>query len=166
VYKRILVPTDGSEVSEYAAGAAIDFARVCGAELVALSVAMPAAAVQSAESALVIDAGLEADVLLEHAQQLAAALVERARRAGVACAGLAMLAMRPAQAIIDTAHERHCDLIFMGSHGRRGLSKLVAGSVTQAVLLDAPVPVMVVRPPSAGERVQAFARPCPAGAHA
>ncbi len=52
-----------------------------------------------------------------------------------------------AEVIGDAAREHGCDLIVMGSHGRRGLSRLLAGSVTQAVLAYIPVPVMVLRPP-------------------
>jgi nucleotide-binding universal stress UspA family protein len=57
-----------------------------------------------------------------------------------------MLDYAPAEAIVATADSQGCDLIFMGSHGRRGLSRLMAGSVTQKVLTDAHVPVLVMRP--------------------
>ena len=162
MYKRILVPTDGSAVSENAVAAAIDFARACGGEIVALSVAMPQPAMQSAEAAMVIDAGLEVDVLLEEAKAQVAAVCARARKAGVTCTERVELSMDPGKVIVGTAREQACDLIFMGSHGRRGLSRLLAGSVTQAVLAYAPVPVMVLRPVPDDERAQGFARPCPA----
>jgi nucleotide-binding universal stress UspA family protein len=64
----------------------------------------------------------------------------------VRCTPIAVLDYSPAEAIIATAEDRKCDLVFMGSHGRRGLSRLLAGSVTQKVLADAHVPVMVMRP--------------------
>lgn len=166
MYKRILVPTDGSPVAEDAVSAAIEFARSCGSEILALSVAMPMPAIQSAEAAMVIDAGIEVDVLLEEAKSLVAAVCKRAQDAGVACTGKVELSMDPGKAIVGNALEQACDLIFMGSHGRRGLSRLLAGSVTQAVLAYAPVPVMVLRPVSADERAQALARPCPAERHA
>ncbi|MBQ5948489.1 universal stress protein [Massilia sp. ST3] len=162
MYKRILVPTDGSSVSDYAVGAAIEFARACGSEILALSVAMPEPIIPSTEGAMAIDPGVDVDVLAEHAQRLAGAVCERARHAGVACAQRVELSLDPGRAIADTAREQACDLIFMGSHGRRGLSRLLAGSVTQAVLAGAPVPVMVLRPVSEDERAQALARPCPA----
>ncbi|MEH6435981.1 universal stress protein [Massilia sp. DD77] len=166
MYKRLLVPTDGSPVSENAVDAAIDFARVCGSEILALSIAMPEPAIQSAEAAMVIDAGLEVDVLLENAQKLVAAICARAQDAGVTCTQRVELSLDPGKVIVDTACEQACDLIFMGSHGRRGLSRLLAGSVTQAVLAYAPMPVMVLRPVSKDERAQALARHCPAERHA
>lgn len=63
---------------------------------------------------------------------------------------------------VGVASEHACELIVMGSHGRRSLSRLLMGSVTQAVLAYAPVPVMVVRPAPASAAAQALARPCPA----
>jgi nucleotide-binding universal stress UspA family protein len=86
------------------------------------------------------------DVLLEHAQRYVDAIAARCAKAGVACTALTCSALDPAEAIADTVREQQCDLIVMGSHGRRGLSRLLAGSVTQAVLAGAPVPVMVLRP--------------------
>lgn len=146
MYKRILVPTDGSSVSEGAVDAAIDLAQARGSEIVALSVAVPEPVFQSLEGAVPYDPGLQVDVLLEHAQGYVDAVAARAAKAGVHCTPVTFSALDPAEAIADTAREHDCDLIVMGSHGRRGLSRLLAGSVTQAVLADAPVPVMVLRP--------------------
>ena len=146
MYRRILAPTDGSSVSHQAAANAIAFARACGAELVALSVAVPAPAFQSLDGAMAIDPGLQLDELLRHAQGYADAVAGRAREAGVACTPVACSALDAATAIVEAARAHGCDLIVMGSHGRRGLGRLLAGSVTQAVLVDAPVPVMVLRP--------------------
>ncbi|MGG7603375.1 universal stress protein [Massilia sp. BKSP1R2A-1] len=147
MYRRILVPTDGSPVSELAADAAIDFARACGSEIVALSVAVPEPAFQSLEGAVPWDPGLQMDLMMKQAEEFANALAGRASKAGVPCTTVASCALDPAEAIGDVARERGCDLIVMGSHGRRGLSRLLAGSVTQGVLAYAPVPVMVLRPP-------------------
>jgi nucleotide-binding universal stress UspA family protein len=147
MYRRILVPTDGSPVSEAAADAAIDFARARGSEIVALSVAVPEPVFQSVEGAIAYDPGLQIEALQKAAADHAEAVAERARRAGVPCSALSSSALAPAEAIVDTARQQGCDLIVMGSHGRRGLSRLLAGSVTQAVLAYAPVPVLVLRPP-------------------
>lgn len=146
MYKRILVPTDGSSVSEAAVDAAIDLAQARGSEIVALSVAVPEPVFQSLEGAIPYDPGLQVDALLEHARGCVDAIAARAASAGVSCIPVTCSALDAAEAIADTARERDCDLIVMGSHGRRGLSRLLAGSVTQAVLADAPVPVMVLRP--------------------
>lgn len=151
MYQRILVPTDGSPLSEAAVDAAIDFVQGrSGSEIVALSVAVPEPSFQSLEGAMAYDPGLQVDVLLEHAQAHVDAIAARAKKAGVPCTPLTCSALDPAEAIVDTAREQHCDLIVMGSHGRRGLSRLLAGSVTQAVLASAPVPVMVLRPAAQG----------------
>jgi nucleotide-binding universal stress UspA family protein len=149
MYRRILVPTDGSPVSEAAVDAAIDFARARGSAIVALGVAVPEPSFQSLEGAVAYDPGLQVEVLLQHAQGHVDAIAARAQTAGVACTSVTCSALDAAEAIVDTARAQHCDLIVMGSHGRRGLSRLLAGSVTQAVLAHAPVPVMVLRPAGA-----------------
>lgn len=166
MYKRILVPTDGSPVSALAADAAIEMARSAGAEIVALSIVVPEAVLPSIEGAMVFDPGQHVDVLQEHAHGFVGALAERARRGGVGCRPVTRIDPDPARAIVEAAREYDCDLIAMGSHGRRGLSRLLAGSVTQAVLAYAPVPVMVFRPALPGEQAQALARECPSGAPA
>jgi nucleotide-binding universal stress UspA family protein len=145
MYDRILVPTDGSDVSAAAERAAIAFARALGSEVVVLAVGQPRLPAASAEAAMAIDPGLDEAELLaaanEHAQRVATA----AAAAGVRCTPIAVLDYSPAEAIIATAEDRKCDLVFMGSHGRRGLSRLLAGSVTQQVLAESRVPVLVMR---------------------
>lgn len=149
MYQKILVPTDGSDVSAAATEAAIAFARTCGSELISLSIAPPEPMIPSAEGAIAGSAGLDVDVLMEQAQRHADDVAALAARAGVKCTPLAGYGYSPADQIIETAKRHGCDLIFMASHGRRGLSRLIAGSVTQRVLAYAPVPVMVYRPQSA-----------------
>jgi nucleotide-binding universal stress UspA family protein len=166
MYKRILVPTDGSPVSTLAADAAIELARCGGGEIVALSIVVPEPVVPSVEGAMVLDPGQQIDVLQEHAHAIVGTLAERMRRGGVECRPVTRIDPDPARAIVEAAREYDCDLIAMGSHGRRGLSRLLAGSVTQSVLAYAPVPVMVLRPALPDEQAQALARACPAGAPA
>jgi nucleotide-binding universal stress UspA family protein len=145
MFRRILVPTDGSDVSAAATDAAIAFARSCGSELVALSIAPPEPLVLSAEGAIA-GGGLDVEALMEQAQRHAADVAEAAARAGAPCTPVAGYGYSPADEIIEAARRHGCDLIFMASHGRHGLSRLIAGSVTQRVLAYAPVPVMVFRP--------------------
>jgi nucleotide-binding universal stress UspA family protein len=148
MYKKILVPTDGSELSEQAVAAAIDFARACAAEIVALSVAEPYPLV-AAEGAMVIDLGTE----MNERRQIAQANVDRvalaAKSAGVSCTTATAYSALPHEEIINAANENKCDLIFMASHGRHGLSRLLAGSTTQKVLADCTIPVLVLRPKAA-----------------
>jgi nucleotide-binding universal stress UspA family protein len=146
MYKKILVPTDGSELSDQAVTAAIDFARLCGAEIVALSVAEPYPLMPAAEGAMVIDTGFETRTLQEQAQRTVDQVAKAASEAGLKCTALTVLSMVPHEEIIRVAAEYQCDLIFMASHGRHGLSRLLAGSVTQNVLAYSTVPVMVLRP--------------------
>lgn len=146
MYKKILVPTDGSKLSDQAATAAIDFAKLCSADVVALSVAEPYPLMPAAEGAMVIDTGFEADILEKMAQENADKVAKQARDAGLHAEALTVFSVVPHEEIIRTATEHGCDLIFMASHGRRGLSKLLAGSVTQNVLAYSSIPVMVLRP--------------------
>jgi nucleotide-binding universal stress UspA family protein len=151
MYKRILVPTDGSTLSDQAVTAAIEFARLCHADIVALSVAEPYPLVPAAEGAMVIDPGFEFNTLEEAARENVAKVARAVRGAGLNCIECTASSMAPADEIIRTANEQGCDLIFMASHGRRGLSKLLAGSVTQNVLAYSSVPVMVLRPGAQGK---------------
>lgn len=146
MYKRILVPTDGSEVSALAERAAIDFARAHGGTVVALAVGQPYPPATAGEGAMVIDPVAETEALQAWATRQAARVAEAAKAAGVACTPVTAIAHAPADAIVEQAERNDCDLIFMGSHGRHGLSRLLAGSVTQDVLAAATVPVMVLRP--------------------
>jgi nucleotide-binding universal stress UspA family protein len=164
MYKSILVPTDGSPLSEQAAAAAIDFARLCGAEIVALSVAEPYPPVPAAEGAMVIDPGLETTEMLNFAQQCADQVAKAALAAGVRCTAVTAVSMTPYEEIIYTATKHQCDLIFMASHGRRGLSRLLAGSVTQQVLAYSTIPVMVLRPGTHSHGAQAPGAQATAGA--
>jgi nucleotide-binding universal stress UspA family protein len=152
MYDRILVPTDGSDVSAAAERAAIAFARAHGSEIVVLAVGQPQPPSVTAEAAMAIDPGLDDATLLAAAKEHAHAVATAAGRAGVRCTPLALLDYSAADAILATADGHKCDLIFMGSHGRRGLSRLLAGSVTQKVLADAHVPVLVMRPGPAHKR--------------
>ena len=146
MYQRILVPTDGSELAAVAANAAIAFAKACGGEIVALAVAFPDPVLLSADGVVTVGTETGIDVLLEQAQQYVGQVAETARKAGIACTALTAYGYSPADEIVEVAKRRHCDLIFIASHGRRGLSRLLAGSVTQRVLAYSPVPVMVYRP--------------------
>lgn len=150
MYQRILVPTDGSPIAAVGAQAAIELAKAFGSEIVALSVAQPEPAVPLAEGAGLI-AGPSPEALMEEARKHVERVAHAAARAGVKCTTLTCLGYSPADEIVDAVKRSGCDLIYIASHGRRGLSRLIAGSVTQRVLAYAPVPVMVFRPQLAAE---------------
>lgn len=144
MYKRILVPTDGSPLSTQAAEAAVAFARGIGAELVAVSVAH--ASLIAAEAAAMVDSAMGTDELLKLAADHVAEVAALAAAAGVPCQGVTSLSFFPHEDIIKAARDRQCDLVIMASHGRHGLSRLIAGSVTQKVLAYSDIPVLVLRP--------------------
>jgi nucleotide-binding universal stress UspA family protein len=145
MYKKILVPTDGSTLSEQGATSAIEFARAQGAAIVAVSVAQPYPLMAS-EAAIVTDSALDTRVLLQLAQDSVDKVAQLAQSAGVACTTATAMSFSPHEEIIRAATDNGCDLIYMASHGRRGLSKLLAGSVTQNVLAYSTIPVLVLRP--------------------
>jgi len=85
-------------------------------------------------------------VLIERAASRYLAVIERAAKtAGVPCETVSVTDDFPADAILSLAKRRKCDLIFMASHGRRGLSGILLGSETQKVLTHASIPVLVHR---------------------
>jgi nucleotide-binding universal stress UspA family protein len=145
MYKKILVPTDGSALSEQAAAAAIEFAHAHGGEIVTVSVAQPYP-LMAAEAAVVMDSATESRILLDLARENVDKVAQMAKSAGVACETAVTLAFFPHEEIIKAAVDNRCDLIFMASHGRHGISKLLAGSVTQNVLAYSTIPVLVLRP--------------------
>ena len=146
MYARILVPTDGSEISAHAERAAIEFARANGSSVVALAVGQPYPPLAAIEGAMTIDPVAESAALQAWAAGNAGRVAAAAKAAGVDCVPVAAIAHSVGDAILEHAARHGCDLIFMASHGRRGLSRLLAGSVTQDVLAAAPMPVMVLRP--------------------
>ncbi|MDN4051501.1 universal stress protein [Massilia sp. YIM B02763] len=149
MYRRILVPTDGSELSIAAERAAIDFARANGSAIVALAVGQPYLPTAAVDGAVAIDPAIEAETLLLEANRHVERVAAAARAAGVACTAVTTIAHSASQAILEHAAKHGCDLIFMATHGRRGLTRLLLGSVTQDVLAASTVPVLVLRPQDA-----------------
>ncbi|WP_157268108.1 universal stress protein [Azohydromonas aeria] len=144
MYQRILVPTDGSEITAKAARQAIDLAKLCGAELVTLSAKEPFP--YGAISEMQPTPPQEFfDAQERIASQRVQSVLQAAAASGVPCKALTVEALHPWEAICDQAKEQGCDLIVMASHGRRGVAALLLGSETQKVLTHASIPVLVVR---------------------
>jgi nucleotide-binding universal stress UspA family protein len=145
MFKHILIPTDGSRLSERAIPHAVALAKLMSAKITGLTVSEPFH-VFAAKPMMVTDT--EA-VYRKHCKQLAAtyldAINQAALKAGVACSGVHVFSDQPYQKIISTATSRRCDLICMASHGRRGVSALVLGSETLKVLTHSKIPVLVWR---------------------
>lgn len=164
MFRKILVPTDGSALSDTAAAAAVALARGSGAEIVALSVAQPwlppAEADSGADAAADAGSDVHADAHADaHAGMLAAERERALRVAGQRAARVARLAQEAGvphsqvtaaassqhDEIIRVALELQCDLIFMAAHGQCGVTRLVAARVPQLVLAYSPVPVILYR---------------------
>ena len=146
MFARILLPTDGSPLSSQAIPLAIDLARQWGSELVAVAVAQPALVLPPSEAALTIDVVAETQLLVDAARADVEVVAAAARAAGVPCATVTILDHAVHKALLEVARERQCDLILMASHGRHGLSRLIAGSQTQKVMAASSIPVLVLRP--------------------
>ena len=147
MFKNILVPTDGSELSDSTVARAVSFASEAGARLT-FFYAQPDFPMPIYGEGALIDpttpdqfrraAKEEADRILAEAKAMA-------EKENVPCDTDTVVSDTPWEAIIDCAQRHGCDLIFMASHGRRGLAGLLLGSETQKVLTHSKLPVLVYR---------------------
>ena len=147
MYKHILIPTDGSKLSDKAVEAGVEFARFIHARVTGFT-AVPEYQVPSEAELMSKHAISLADYERDAKKQAEIALqtiADRARAAGVDYDAEFTQSDRPHEAIIRAAEKHGCDLIFMASHGRRGITGLLLGSETQKVLAHSKVPVLVYR---------------------
>ena len=145
MYKRILLPTDGSEASSRAVAAGVDFAREAGAEVVAMTATQPFRAITADAEMLELTPQQYDENSRKQAGRRLDEIAALARDAGVPCSVVQVGSNDPHEAIIATARERMCDLIIMASHGRKGFKALLLGSETQKVLVHSAIPVLVHR---------------------
>ena len=145
MYKHLLIPTDGSELSEAAIQAGVQFAKSISAKVTGFH-AMPKFHVIAYGPEIVSDTREEfTKDCKAHADRFLAVIVRAAKAADVPCETVIQTTDYPYEAIIATARERGCDLIMMASHGRRGFEALLLGSETQKVLAHSKIPVLVFR---------------------
>ena len=144
MFKHILVPTDGSELSLEAVKAGVEFARETGARITFVTVTLPFPYSPLIGFAPQVQATYEAGSR-ELAKEHLAQAVKLAGDAGVANGSKTYQHFSPYTCIIQAAEEAGCDAIFMASHGRRGVSGLLLGSETQKVLTHSKLPVIVYR---------------------
>jgi nucleotide-binding universal stress UspA family protein len=144
MYKRILVPTDGSDITAKAVQTAIALAKVTGAALFTISVKEP-----FPYSAISEMQPVPPQEFYDAQERIATgrvkAVQESASAAGLTCHAHTVEALHAWEAILDHAKQQGCDLIVMASHGRRGVSALLLGSETSRVLTHSPLPVLVVK---------------------
>src|SRR3989304_1903407 len=147
MYKHILIPADGSKLSDKAVEAGIEFARFIHARVTGFT-AVPEYQVPSAGELMSKHAISLADYERDAKKQAEIALqviADRARAAGVDYDAEFTQSDRPHEAIVRAAEKHGCDLIFMASHDRRGVRALVHGSETQGVLTHSTIPTLVYR---------------------
>ncbi|MEQ1773520.1 MAG: universal stress protein [Burkholderiales bacterium] len=147
MYKHILVPTDGSALSRRTVRDAAKLAFKLGAKITGFYVA-PTYHIEVYTDYVppdLISPQVHAAQAKKTAQRHLDAVRKAATESRVRCAGYYVMSDFPADAIVKAARKHKCDLIFMGSHGRSGLSKLLLGSQTSKVLAQSRIPVLVHR---------------------
>ncbi len=145
MYKRILIPTDGSELAMKAVEAGLQLAAETGARVTVITVTEPFHTLSFAPSQVTDTPATYKKHAREHAKRILDEAQGKAAAAGVPCDTVWMEHEYPHEAIIDAANSRQCDLITMASHGRRGVSALLLGSETVKVLTHSRLPVLVFR---------------------
>jgi nucleotide-binding universal stress UspA family protein len=147
MFKKILVATDGSDLSRKAVDAAISLAAQNQAELVALTV-VPHYPIGYVDGAMAISAeeiaATEARWALA-ARKVLDGVAESARAKGIPVETEAIPSADVAETVISAARKHGSDLIVMASHGRKGVKRLLLGSETQHVLTHSELPVLVLR---------------------
>ncbi len=148
MFAHILLPVDGSDVSNNAIQRGVEFAVSQGAKITALNVS-PTYRQLMDEGYLLPEFTLtkkewEAS-MAQHAKAKLDPVVAAAKKAGVACDTVHVHGNSDYSAIVDTAAKRGCDVIVMGSHGYGAVKGAVLGSVTTRVLSHTKLPVLVIR---------------------
>ena len=147
MFKNILIPTDGSELSDKAVKHGVALARAFGAKLVGLHVMPDPVALYTTEVAWADDRILERmrEAAVADGKKYLDAFQAAADAGGVKFERVLRQDDQVWKGIIDTAKEKDCDLILMAAHGRRGVAALLIGSETNKVLTHSRIPVLVYR---------------------
>lgn len=148
MYRHILIATDGSKPSVKAVNHGVKLAKSVGAQVTIMTAT-------ELWSAVAMSAGIEAGIanpiedyektVAESAKRTLAAASKVAEKAELAVKTEHVPDRRASEAIVETARKRRCDLIVVGSHGRRGLDRMLIGSQAYEVVTQSKVPVLVVR---------------------
>ncbi|MGB8339873.1 MAG: universal stress protein [Burkholderiales bacterium] len=147
MYKHLLLPTDGSALSEQAVIHGIEFARSISARVTGLYV-IPQPAFNATENWVHGDQDFHRHldkIFKKQAAQYLAFIDKQAKQARVKCDCESVAGSSPYEGILKTAKARSCDLIYMASHGEAGSAAILMGSETQKVLTHSPIPVLVHR---------------------
>ena len=145
MFKHILLPTDGSELSEAAIQKGIQFAKSINAEVTGFHVILPFH-VFTIQTEMLEDTKEQYERASKvQAEQFLGVIKKAAEKAGVSCDTDYVTSNHPYEMIINAAEKKGCDLIMMAAHGRRGVQGLLIGSETQKVLTHTKIPVLVFR---------------------
>lgn len=147
MFKHFLIPTDGSQLSLQAAQHAVALAKEVGAKVTFFFAKPDYPVAFYGEGALIDPTTPErfGEMAERQAKEVLAQVEMLAREAGIEYASASAVSDLPYEAIIHAADSAGCDLIFMASHGRRGIGGLLLGSETQKVLTHSRTPVLVYR---------------------
>jgi len=145
MFRHILLPTDGSPLSEAAMRKGIQFAKTIDARVTVFRV-VPALRYVGCEAEIGAEFKKQAEAAVQAEVNKNLLAIEKAsKEAGVTCETAQEKNVQPYEAIIEAARKKECDLIIMASHGRRGVGALLLGSETQKVLTHSKIPVLVYR---------------------
>jgi nucleotide-binding universal stress UspA family protein len=145
MYKHILLPTDGSELSKRAIEHGIALAKTVKARVTALVVSTPLQALVVEPSRVAGSLDQYRQLVAEYTAKYLNAVRDAAAKSGVNCDMVGVEHDHPYEAIIETANKNNCDLIIMASHGLSGTSAIVLGSETLKVLTHTTIPILVYR---------------------
>jgi nucleotide-binding universal stress UspA family protein len=145
MFKHILIPTDGSDLSNIAVANGVRFAKEIGARITGLTVTQPFHYV-AVEAMPIGDTQEQYDADMQLvAERHLSTLKTAAAQAGVSTELLHASSDHPYEEIVKTAELQGCDVIFLASHGRRGMRAVLMGSETTKVLTHTKIPVVVYR---------------------
>lgn len=148
MYNNILIPTDGSELAKKAVEHGLALAKTSNAAVIFVTATADWSATQMAE---LVERGVAEPVqdyeskAAAWASRVLAECEERARTMGVSCTTVHVKDKAAADAIVETAKSKGCDLIVISSHGRGGVGRMLLGSVATKVLTYSTIPVLVCR---------------------
>jgi nucleotide-binding universal stress UspA family protein len=145
MYKHLLITTDGSELAQKAVEHGLKLAETLNAKATVITVTEPWDALVASEVIAVLPADAYEENVAISAQKILSGVTSTADAIGRSCATAHVKNRFPADGIVEFAAENGCDLIVMASHGRRGLRRLLLGSIANEVVTRSAVPVLICR---------------------
>ena len=145
MFKNLLIATDGSSVGQKAVEQGLALAKALAARVTVVNVTEMWSALDMAGKGELLKIEEYETAAAKGANKILASVSDAAKKAGIACETVHVPDRAPADGIVHTAEQKGCDLIVMGSHGRRGLSRVLLGSQANGVVTHAKIPVLVCR---------------------